>query len=71
MYGLFFYFKLMDLLKQSNSSTLTAVLFCTAEIILIVGVGICRSTCITANRSLPLALENISLVEKNQSFITC
>lgn len=29
---------LMDLLKQCNYSTLTAVLFCTAEIIFIVGV---------------------------------
>lgn len=66
-----FHFKWMDLLKKCNYSTLTAVLLCTAEVILIVGVWIGRRTCITANRSLPLALEDISLVEMSQRFINC
>lgn len=48
-------------LNPKKINTLAAVLLCTAEIILIVGVWICRSTGITADWALSLTLENTSL----------
>lgn len=54
-----------SLLHVEWESTLTAVLLGAAEIILVVGVWICRGAGITAHWALSLALENTSLTDAN------